>query len=204
MQQVNLFLAEYAPTPQRFGLRTVVFSGLGLLILLTFIGAFLVQQLHGERVRNASARQQLDDVINRISQSHGNQQARQQIAAQLLQLRAQLDIRQTLLTDLQQREARQTLGFAPLLQTLAREHDSRLWLTHIAWQHGQLQLAGETLSAAAVPIWLGRLQSQPPIQGLRFDGMQLSRMEEKPGVLAFSLNPLLATEGHRDDAATQR
>ena len=205
MQQINLFVADFAPTPQRFGLRTVLRACLGLLLLLLLIGVFLYQQVHGERRARDELSAKLDDVILRISQSRGNEQARQQVGVQLQQLRTQLAARQALLTDLQQREARQTVGFAPLLQTLARHHDSRLWLTQIVWHNGQLQLTGETLSAAAVPVWLGKLQTEPPIAGLRFDGMQLSRIEDKPGVLAFELNRApTATSGGQPHASVQR
>ena len=205
MQQINLFVADFAPAPQRFGLHTVVRASVGLLLLLFLIGAFLFQQVHGERRARVELSGKLDEVIQRIRQSQGNEKARQEIGLQLQQLRAQIAVRQSLLTDLQRREARQTLGFAPLLQTLAREHDSRLWLTHIGWHNGQLQLTGETLSAAAVPIWLGRLQNAPPITGLRFDGMQLSRIDDKPGVLAFQLNPVTTTNtGGQPHASAQR
>ncbi|NQD37302.1 hypothetical protein HPT27_09705 [Permianibacter sp. IMCC34836] len=207
MQQINLFLAEFAPAPQRLTLRTLLRLLIGLLLVLVLIGAFLAQQLYRERDRSAQGRTELDGVIAAISQSHGNQQAQQNVAARLAQLRLQLTEQQALLADLQQREARQTTGFAPLLQTLAQEHDSRLWLTHIAAKNGRLQLAGETLNAAAVPSWLGKLQTTAPLQGQRFAGLSISRVDSKPGVLAFRLSPEpLATETESGDshAAAQR
>lgn len=209
MQQVNLFLAEFAPTPQRLGLRTLLQLLLALLLLLMLIGSFLFQQLHQQREQSSNARAALDGVIATISQSKGNEQARQNVAEQLQQLRRQLTDRQALLADLQQREQQQTRGFAPLLQTLAAQHDSRLWLTRITLKADYLQLTGETLNAAAVPHWLGKLQAEPPVQGLRFTGMELHQLADKPGVLAFSLNPdslpesAPATGGDRD-AAVQR
>lgn len=207
MQQVNLFLAEFAPAPQRLTLRTLLRLLIGLLLVLALVAAFLGQQLYRERERSAQTRTGLDGVIAAISQSHGNQQAEQNVATRLAQLRAQLTERQALLTDLQEREARQTTGFAPLLQILAQEHDSRLWLTHIATKNGRLQLSGETLNAAAVPSWLGKLQATAPIQGQRFAGLSISRVDSKPGVLAFSLSPEpLATEtaAGENHAAAQR
>lgn len=204
MQQINLFLAEFAPTPQRFGLRTLLRTLLGLLLLLLLIGVFLVQQLQQEREHTQTARTELDAVITRISETRGNEQARQNVAAQLEQLRTLLDQRQALLSDLQQREAKQTSGFASLLQTLAETHDSRLWLTQFSLQGEHLQLTGETLNAAAVPAWLNRLQQRPPIQGLRFAGLQLQRIDAKPGVLAFSLNPDVPLTGEADHAVPQR
>lgn len=207
MQQINLFVAEFAPTPQRLTLHTLLRLLMGLLLVLVLIGAFLAQQLYRERERSAQARAELDGVIAAISQSHGNQQAQQNVAARLEQLRVQLAERQALLTDLQQREARQTTGFAPLLQTLAQQHDSRLWLTHIAVKNGRLQLAGETLNAAAVPSWLGKLQHATAIQGQRFAGLSISRVDSKPGVLAFSLSPEPPATDARsgdDHAAAQR
>ena len=204
MQQINLFLAEFAPTPQRFGLRVLLRSLLGVLLLLLLIGVFLVQQLAQERERTQAARQALDAVITTIGETRGNEQARQNVAAQLEQLRAQLAQRQALLQDLQQREAKQTSGFASLLQTLAETHDQRLWLTTFSVKGDHLQLTGETLNAAAVPAWLSRLQAKPPIQGLRFAGLHMQRVDAKPGVLAFSLNPELPETGDADDAVLQR
>ncbi|HEX4909237.1 MAG TPA: PilN domain-containing protein [Permianibacter sp.] len=204
MQQINLFLPEFAPTPQRFGLRVLLRSLLGVLLLLLLIGVFLVQQLAQERERTQAARQALDAVITTIGETRGNEQARQNVAAQLEQLRAQLAQRQALLQDLQQREAKQTSGFASLLQTLAETHDQRLWLTTFSVKGDHLQLSGETLNAAAVPAWLSRLQAKPPVQGLRFAGLQMQRVDAKPGVLAFSLTPELPETGDAEDAVLQR
>ena len=65
-------------------------------------------------------------------------------------------------------------------------------------------MTGETLNAAAVPAWLSRLQAKPPVPGLRFAGLQMQRVDAKPGVLAFSLNPELPETGDADDAVLQR
>jgi Tfp pilus assembly protein PilN len=206
MQQVNLFQAEYSPTPQRLGLRVLLQAAIGTLLVLLVIGVFLLQQLSRERSRSEEARAGLDSVITAISQSKGNEHARQRVAEQMQQLRTRLEEQQALLADLQQREQRQTHGFASLLHALAAQHDSRLWLTHIALKDERLLLAGETLNAAAVPAWLGQLQHQPPIQGLRFGGLQLLRIESKPGVLAFAVTPEPEpdNEGDANDATAQR
>ncbi len=189
MQQINLFLPEFVPTPQRFNLRALMQWLIALLVLLMLIGLFLAQQLRTARHDTEQAREKQNAVITAISQTHGDQEAQTQMAAKRAELEAQLARRQALLTDLQQREQRQTVGFAPLLQTLATHHDKRLWLTHIEVEQGQIALAGETLSAAAVPTWLGQLQTLAPIQGQRFGGLSLSRIEDKPGVLAFRVHP---------------
>jgi len=189
MQQVNLYLDEFAPKPQRLGLRSLLQLLAGVLLLLILIGLFLSQQLSSARQQSAESRQALDAVIAAISQSHGDQLAQQNVAMQLEQLLKQVAEQQALLADLKQREASQTKGFASVLQTLAEQHDARLWLTHIAIRHGSLQLAGETLDAAVVPSWLGRLQTSEPLAGQRFAALSLNRIEDKPGVIAFSVDP---------------
>jgi len=80
-------------------------------------------------------------------------------------------------------------GFAPILEGLARQHVSGLWLTRVSVEEGgtQLALSGKANSSELIPLYIERLASESVFNGLSFNVLDIKRSDEEPGIVEFDL-----------------
>lgn len=186
MQRINLFRAEFLPQPIKFSLRRVL-QGLPLVLaLLLGIGLYLQKTVRSEQALSALARTDLDTVLQQIAALQPPPSG-PGTPDQSLPLSQQIEQASALLQSLRLHQNDSRAGFAALLQTLAENHDEQIWLTRIRIGANALQLAGATVQAERLPIWLARLQSTPSLRGRRFAGLHIVREDDSP-LLHFDLN----------------
>lgn len=188
MQQVNLYLPEFAPSESKLTLRTLMLANLSMLILLLFVAIFLFQRLSETRKITAEYYRSGEQIIESIVQVKGDRQAQLDAAARKEGLKTQIELQSHLLADLQSRANKVQRGFSPVFHDLALVSQPHAWLTHIQIDGSSVKLNGETTNAKVLPEWIAALQATQALQGKRFAYLKVSPIAEKIGVLSFELS----------------
>ncbi len=97
-----------------------------------------------------------------------------------------LQMKQTILTQLDQRETQKANGFSELMSNLANYHQPNLWLTSVTLDERHLSLRGAASQSTAVPMWIEKLSSAPYFMGREFAGAKMLRVDDKQLDFVFS------------------
>ncbi len=102
-----------------------------------------------------------------------------------------------LLSELQGRERLKNQGFSMLMEDLAKQHVSEIWLTRININERIIRIEGGSLDSVQVPIWVSKLRNSEYFAGRNFAGARMFRNDndELNFVLSSDLTELaLQTE----------
>jgi len=101
------------------------------------------------------------------------------IVAEIQTIQAELDVKMTILNELENRESQRSNGFSKLMIDLAANHQPSLWLTNISVDERKLLMQGTTADSSALPKWLSKLNSAPYFSGKEFAGARLNRNDKE-------------------------
>lgn len=193
MQHINLFRPAFIPAPPQLSFRRLVqilFLALSLMLIYTLqIQHRLLQQ----RAQTQDARmllQSLQDKIVAIQAPNPETDTQMNNTVLPIDSARQLQQAQMLLKVLQQHSHESHRGFSSILQGLQRTRDAsvRVSTVHIAHEH--LQLAGNSSSAAAIPLWLAQLAQQPELTAFHFGQLHIENAGQlnTSRIWLFSIN----------------
>ncbi len=184
MQQINLYVQELRPQRQVLPARQVL-----LILAAVLVLALLVQAVAFWQVSQAKAAQQAADRhLAAVQQDY--QRLEQALAERVVdnrlrltgqQLNQQLEGTRALVRALQP-DLNQRAALSPVLEALARQHETGLWLSQIllAPDEGLLALRGNLMRPDLLPVYLRRLQTEPAFDRLQFNVMRLQEQSERP------------------------
>jgi hypothetical protein len=175
---INFYDPDLRLKRQWLALDTLVFVSIVLILVLA--GSTLTLRQHVQGLERDTA--QIGTRIASLKQRHealGQQRSQQDLASQvrIKALRQDIEARERLLAQLEQRDPAAPAGYAELMRAFARQHKQGLWLTGFALDAGQtnsLELRGRTLDAEYVPHYVQRLRREAALAGYRFDTLRLT------------------------------
>lgn len=181
-RQINLYHPSLRPRRRSLVLRLARLL-LPLVLVLALLGLavygrqqrLLRQQLAAEQ----DVQQQLQEQLARLGLQLQQRQPDPVLLRSLAGLRQQLHDRQPLL-DLLVRFRQRHPPVAPVLEALARQPLSQLWLTRLQLREGGqlLELEGVAATATAVTEMVSLLTRQPELAGRHFNHLQLQRQDD--------------------------
>lgn len=187
-QQVNLYQPIFRKQRIIFSAQTMLFSGLGFLVLLAAY-AFLIDRrvtsLEAELERQNQAEQRAVSQIARIRETLPPQEPDAGLVEQVERLEERRDRLEQTAQLLRTRVPESRPRLRPRLEALARQHPDGLWLTgvELGANGNRLRLRGRALSARLVPSYLDGLSGEPVLEGLSFRQVQVhAATDNQPGV----------------------
>jgi hypothetical protein len=179
-QQINLYQPIFAEARKPLAAATVaiglvlVAAGLIAFSINTQLGikkiAVQVDALHAQQSEQEAA-------LAQATEEHTKRSNPAAIQARVKSMTASLDERNRALQLLKSGAAGQTTGFAARMEGLARRHVEGLWIDHliISGTNGSMSIAGATLNADIVPVYLQSLAQEQVLNGTRFDEFMIDR-----------------------------
>ena len=144
------------------------------------------------RAQVAAAEEQLNNIA--AAQMAGSDTG---LEAELSQLLAELDLRETVLELVSGGAAGYVDGFSAQIRSLAQQQTEGVWLTRVAVVSpgARTTIEGKAISPEFVPMYLRGLSQQQALAGQRFDRFEISRPEDPGDTVVFALNHVRAGEG---------
>lgn len=163
-----------------FGLGRVLQTAAALLALMGIFAGFVGFSLYRDGQTLAALAQQESAVSSELARVMAEAEASGlgvAAAADPTTLREMRDARLALLRDLGERRTDSLASFSNLLAGLARQDLEGVWLEHIEFADAgdSIELAGQTLRADDVPLFLRRLGDEPLFAGRRFGAFEIDR-----------------------------
>lgn len=188
-QQVNLLIDELRPQRAMLTwLHAMIAAGTvgALLISISLYQWFAIYKTGEQRAQLSSQLAVLADS-NTKARASINVVEDPKLAADVVELRAQLQSRTVLVTALNGSASGRSAGFAGHLDDLAASAQAGLWLTDIELTDGgnNVRLAGMTMDPVLVPRFLKNLGSGVQFVGHRFDTFELAA--DETGALHFTI-----------------
>ncbi len=186
MQQINLYLPQFRQIVPPFAagkmVATLIIGWLGL----GGYGLWLMQQGSEAQLAIQQLTTERDQKQNRnrdLAKQYPEPRPDPALVTQRDTLNRQIGYRQQFIAHLQPfttPEARHP--FSTYLHGLARQDLESLWLTsiQISARGNGLTLKGATLDADALPIYIQRLNREPPFSGITLDKLTLQRGGQTP------------------------
>lgn len=186
MQQINLYLPQFRQIAPPFSagkmVATLILGWLGL----AGYGLLLMQQERETQLAHQQLTIERDQKQSRnrdLLKQYPERRPDPSLVTQRDTLNRQIGYRQQFIAHLQPfatPEARHP--FSTYLHGLARQDLESLWLTSIQIRDrgNGLTLKGATLDADALPIYIQRLNREPPFSGITLDKLTLQRGGQTP------------------------
>lgn len=192
-QQVNLYRGRLIDKPQPLSSRQAIpLLFLVILVLVTASG-----YSHWQVTRLDQQRGQLEaqltvqrELLSQVEQQFPVRKSSTLLQTQVTRLERELrQVTRTLELTLTQEQERNTQMLSSL-EGLAGRAQNGLWLRHIKLvrQGHQVELSGRALKAQQVPDYLQWLTDEQVFADLLFTRLQLTRMQEEPGHVDFTLS----------------
>lgn len=201
MQQVNLYQPILRKQERVFSLKTMLQGNLMVLAVLVLIYAVNYYQTYSLRSQHDSLQQARDERMQNLTELQKKFPAKKKdpgLAETIKQKQALLNHRQRLISELRHQNtgAGGNPGFSEQLSGLARQNIAEVWLEQISVRDGkQLTLLGQATSPEEVPRLIQRLTGEPSFSGTTFTSVQITRDEDNPSVIGFTLRTTLEDEG---------
>jgi Tfp pilus assembly protein PilN len=188
-QQVNLLIDELRPQRALLTwMHALIAAGTvgALLISISLYQWFAIYKAADQRAHLSSQLATLADS-NTKARASINVVEDPKLAADVVELRAQLQSRTQLVAALSGSTSGRSAGFAGHLDDLAASTPAGLWLTDIELTDGgaSVRLAGMTTDPVLVPRFLKNLGSGAQFVGHRFDTFELAA--DETGALHFTI-----------------
>ena len=193
--RINLYTQEFKPKRIILSLAHMsLLMLLGICILiatLSFIG-LKYQSIKSESNELAQALTHQQSLLIEQEAILLRHQPAKALVNQVKQLQQLFALKQSLLTELSNRNKKAKKGYAALLRDLAKTDKGSLWLTHIYASGEKINLLGESLNSDAIPHWLIQFKDFPALSNKQFNTMQIWRNENQQ--LVFSLTSITPDE----------
>lgn len=191
-QQINLYQPMFRKRRRVLSARAILYSvGLTAVGLLSFYGfgewqtrrlAWQVESLVQQR---DVARERLVGLESRLPPRTKSRLLETELARLDRRVKEQSSVIQVLEGD----DTGFTRGFSGFLEGFARRRVDGLWLTGFEISDGghALNIDGQALDAALVPVFVQELSGEPAFGGLSFGDLRVERPVETGSAYAFSL-----------------
>jgi hypothetical protein len=189
-QQINLFQPVFRKQQKVFSARTLAQIAAAVLVLLIAILAHVRWSL-ASMGRSAEALQQQHEHIRKqieaLEAAYQTPDTRT-LDAEIEQLMADIDQRNSLLVQLDLQTIQHRNGFAAQFSALAEQHIAGLWLEGITVEgDGRIELRGVSLDAKLVPAYLQQLQKRQGLSTTPFETVSMQRMSADQPQIQFML-----------------
>ena len=189
-QQINLFQPVFRKQQKVFSARTLAQIAAAVLVLLLAILGHARWSL-ASMGRSAEALQQQHEHIRKqieaLEAAYQTPDTRT-LDAEIEQLMADIDQRNSLLVQFDQQIIQHRNGFAAQFSALAEGHMAGLWLEGITVEgDGLIELRGISLDAKLVPAYLQQLQKRQGLSTTPFETVSMQRMSADKPQIQFML-----------------
>lgn len=178
--QINLYHPRYLKQREWLALGPVLAAALGFYLLLAAVAGWAAHDAARRQGLAAAAEAQLKVAKAEVAAATQALAARKpsaQLLAEVENVEALLQRRETILRLLEGGVIGTTTGFAEHFRALARQVPEGLWLTGFSIAAGgdDIRISGSTLHAAAVPDYIGRLGREAAFRGRSFSALTMQR-----------------------------
>jgi hypothetical protein len=197
-QQINLFNPVFLKKEKYLSALTIAISTGVVLLALISIGGFIGYQsvmLREQASTTAALVKSAEAQVQKLA-TGGKQEKNPAIEAEIQRIEAELNSLRQVSDVLNRGEMGDTQGYAEYLRAFARQIISGVWLTGFTIQGAgnEIALEGRALRPNLVPAYIGRLRSEPVLQGKSFGGLEIRLPDTPkagsatmPGYVAFTL-----------------
>ena len=185
-QQINLFQPVFRKQQKVFSARTLAQIAAAVLVLLLAILGHVRWSLASMGRSAEALQQQHEHIRKQIDALEAAYQTpdTEALDAEIEQLMADIDQRNSLLVQFDQQIIQHRNGFAAQFSALAERHMAGLWLEGITVEgDGRIELRGISLDAKLVPAYLQQLQKRQRLSTTPFETVSMQRLSaEKPQI----------------------
>ncbi len=187
-QQINLYQPIFRKQKIIFSARTILWLGVGFLVLLLAWSQLIGQRISGlesEYERQQAAEQRAVDQLTSLQRSQPPTTPDPDLEARIQELEQQRDHLDLTLEALERRSPVTEAEIGPRLDALARRVPHGLWLTgmEIEANGGGISIEGRALSARLIPEYLDALADSALPPGTAFGTVRVTASEDHlPGV----------------------
>ena len=194
-QQVNLYQAALIDKPELLPLRHVGSILLLFTILLVFLSVLGYWQMHSAEQRLVELQKQQTDKVAQIStleQQYPERQKNALLEEEIERTKDLLNGQKQLLGYFSVREEGGNGDILQVIEGLARHRQHGVWLRRIQLDGSgrKVALAGSAKRPEQVPRYLQFLGEKGVLAGQVFSQLKLTRLQEQPGKVDFSLESL--------------
>jgi len=178
VQQLNLYRPSLRPQRQRFDAQTALLLLVVATLLCLGAGLALQQLTLRSQARSAALNAQLLQAEQGLQAQRTAAQS-SPMQAELQRLQSAEQAQQRLAQTVVSGRAGSLEGPAELLQALARQAQSTVWITGLTVnaEDQSLELRGRMIEASQLPGYLRRLEQEPRFKGRVFAKLQLQSLE---------------------------
>ncbi len=192
MQQINLYQPIFKRQEKVFSAKALLQAGLVVVAGLAAVYAYALWQTVNLDERVQAFEGQRESALKRLEQVSRQFPAPKKDPAleqQLQQRRDELAAKQRVVEVLDSPRFGNRKGFSERLQAFARQRPNRLWLQRVALGEGgdDIILTGSTYRPEQVPQFVQRLGEEHSLSGSVFRRLLMTRSEEEPGRIDFTL-----------------
>ncbi|MFO7766970.1 MAG: hypothetical protein R6V33_11115 [Pelovirga sp.] len=191
-QQINLYRDELIdrvePLSGKQAALILVLS-LVFVIALGSYGYWRGHELEPQRVQLEHRRQQLRSLVSELELEFPERQASPLLQQRVARLEQEHNELERTLDFVLSREQGRNSAMLATLEGLARQRHAGLWLNqvHLARQGLDVELTGRAFTPDLVPDYLQWLVDEDIFSGLIFNRLRLSRLQEYPGHVEFTI-----------------
>lgn len=195
-QQINLYQPMFRRQKKVFSaIAMVQILVVLVLVLAVFYGYswWSLQPFEQELAKVESDQRRLQGELDRLQVAASARTKSQLLEDEVQHLSRELEQKQRVARMISDGQFGNREGFAQLLEGLARQHISGLWLTRVSLAKGgkQLALRGKANSSELVPLYIQQLSNEPAFSGMSFNVLEISRSDEEPGIVEFNMSTQL-------------
>lgn len=198
-QQINLYQPIFRKEHKLFSALTLLYITLASLGLMVLIGVYFQVQLYRLQANEnalSNQYQRLNSTLEALRNTEGDPEL-EAMDQRIARLEETLDTKEALLADMATLTGAGRGGFSSLLTALGRQRLDGLWLTGVRLGDSgrTAELRGIALDPRLVPRYLQLLPEEPRLQALDFRQIQISRNDQEPRRLDFTLQAGASTTG---------
>lgn len=191
-QQINLYQPMFRRQKKVFSAVAMIQIVALVLLVLTAFYAYSwwsLQPFEQELAKVKREQSRLQTELSRLEAQAPDQSRSQLLEDEIKRLNRELEQKRRVAEVISGKRLGNRDGFAPLLEGLARQHISGLWLTSVSLEQGgqRLALSGKANSSELIPLYIQRLSREDVFAGLGFNVLEIRRSDSEPGVVEFDL-----------------
>lgn len=194
-QQVNLYQPIFRKQEKIFSAVTMLQAGIivlaGMLLLYGY-NLWQTQQIRNQLSQLESQRNDNAKQVALLEKQYPEPVKSAALEQRVEREKRRLDVRRKVVATLTKPSVTNTEGFADHLEGLAKQRLPKIWLTSIAITDGgeSITLNGSTYKQEQVPQFLQRLAEEKAFSGTGFHSFLMTRSEEQPNQIDFSVSSL--------------
>lgn len=192
-QQINLYQSQFRREKKPFSAMTMIqVIAIFLIIYVSIYGYSFssLQPLEDQLSKLQSNLVELNEELTLLQRQLPGESGSRLLENEIARLSNELSRRQRVQAMLSNRVIGNIDGLSGYLEVLARQHVEGSWLTKINIASGGevLSLEGRTMSSELVPIYIDALATEPLLDGMSFNVMEMIRPETAANYFEFMVS----------------